>query len=374
MMQKGLKIIGVIFCIFMIIIPVYANSEYTNIEAKVVENNGKKEIKQDNDVVKEVQDVTIRILEGDYENEEHNVEYVLSENKENENSKDELSKDNRVLVNIEEEEGEISSITIQEIVRTNDLWLPLAVLIVLLLLIGGKKGIKPIIICALVFLIIFFVFFGGLSKGWNSVLMSIITAVAINIVVSIGLNGIGNKSFIVALSSTIEALICGAIALGYFKLTKLSGEILNISIFKLAFNIKELLYSGAILSSCGFSLYISTQIANYLESLKKEDKNTTWKQLFKLGLKEGIEKVTNIIYIPMLLYLCSAITLMVVEIENSINNETMIIMISYLINVCIGAVIIVPIISFLYAFLNRNKIFYKMKSDNIIEGQRSLKL
>ena len=374
MIQKGLKIIGVIFCIFMIIIPVYANSEYTNIEAKVVENNGKKEIKQDNDVVKEVQDVTIRILEGDYENEEHNVEYVLSENKENENSKDELSKDNRVLVNIEEEEGEISSITIQKIVRTNDLWLPLAVLIVLLLLIGGKKGIKPIIICALVFLIIFFVFFGGLSKGWNSVLMSIITAVAINIVVSIGLNGIGNKSFIVALSSTIEALICGAIALGYFKLTKLSGEILNISIFKLAFNIKELLYSGAILSSCGFSLYISTQIANYLESLKKEDKNTTWKQLFKLGLKEGIEKVTNIIYIPMLLYLCSAITLMVVEIENSINNETMIIMISYLINVCIGAVIIVPIISFLYAFLNRNKIFYKMKSDNIIEGQRSLKL
>ena len=52
MIQKGLKIIGVIFCIFMIIIPVYANSEYTNIEAKVVENNGKKEIKQDNDVVR----------------------------------------------------------------------------------------------------------------------------------------------------------------------------------------------------------------------------------------------------------------------------------------------------------------------------------
>ena len=369
-----LKIMMIIGSLVVISIPVYAQAEDNDVDAKVIKNLGTEEVKQENGITQEIQSVTIRILEGEYENEEHDVKYVLSENIENQNSKDELLEDNKIRVNIQESDGEISSISIQEITEKKDVFILLFVFLALVLLIGRKKAIKPIIICLLTVLSIYFIFIYSTSKGWNMLLMSFVTVLVVNIIISVILNGIGRKASIVVMSSMLGVAICGLTAFIYFKFTQLPERIWNISIFEFSFNIKELLNSGVVLTSSGICLYLSSIIANYLENLKREDRNINWKQLLKLGIEEGMNHFTNILYIPILLYLCSAITLIFVEISGTIYNETITMILVYLIHIGIGAIVTVPIASVLYSFMNRNKIFFKTKSDNIIEGQRSLKL
>ena len=369
-----LKIMMIIGSLVVISIPVYAQAEDNDVDAKVIKNLGTEEVKQENGITQEIQSVTIRILEGEYENEEHDVKYVLSENIENQNSKDELLEDNKIRVNIQENDGEISSISIQEITEKKDVFILLFVFLALVLLIGRKKAIKPIIICLLTVLSIYFIFIYSTSKGWNMLLMSFVTVLVVNIIISVILNGIGRKASIVVMSSMLGVAICGLTAFIYFKFTQLPERIWNISIFEFSFNIKELLNSGVVLTSSGICLYLSSIIANYLENLKREDRNINWKQLLKLGIEEGMNHFTNILYIPILLYLCSAITLIFVEISGTIYNETITMILVYLIHIGIGAIVTVPIASVLYSFMNRNKIFFKTKSDNIIEGQRSLKL
>ena len=367
-MKKYLfKTIIIILCLTIgVAVPICAKSEYTNVEAKVVENHGTTQVKQDNETVQEVQNVTIRILEGEYEDEEHNAQYILSDNVENKNSKDALEEENRILVNIQEDEGEITSIVVQEIIKQYDITYIILLFIVLLIVIGRKKGIKPIIISILTVLAIYFILINSISKGWNLLLMSVVTSLVIQILTSIIINGIGRKSTIVVLSSIIGVGISGVIAFVYFKITQISGNILNVSIDHIHLDIKQILYSGVILSSTGICLYISSTIATYLENIKKEDKSVGWKQLTKMGIDEGMNQITNIVSIPILLYLCSAITLIAIVTSNNSHNETIAIIIEYLVNICVGGIITVPVIAF--------KIFFKTKSDNIIEGQRSLKL
>ena len=87
-----------------------------------------------------------------------------------------------------------------------------------------------------------------------------------------------------------------------------------------------------------------------------------------------MNQINHMIYFHILLFLGSIATLIMLTISNNIHYQTVTVIIAYLINIEISSIITVPIISILYSFLNRNKMFYKTKSDNIIEGQRSLKL
>ena len=67
-----------------------------------------------------MQNVTIRILEGEYENEEYEMSYIISENVEDSiTSNIELKKDDNVLVNIEEKDGEVTNITYKEKIDRN---------------------------------------------------------------------------------------------------------------------------------------------------------------------------------------------------------------------------------------------------------------
>lgn len=374
-MKKYLwKIILLFFCVLWIAHPIKAQNAYTNIEAKVIKTQGTEKIKKENEAFQEVQNVTIRILEGEYENEEYDVQYVLSESEKTANAKDPLVEDNRVLIDIQEEEGEISSITIQEIIKQNNLYLLLALCVALFLIVGRKKAVKPLGICMTTAFVIYFVFMAHLQKGWNLLLLSAITAVAFHVFVSIFINGIGRRATITIFASLISVGLSGIIAFFYYQYTKLSGQLFHISILNISVHIKDVFNASVILSSSGICFYLASVITQSLEKLKKEDKNITWKCLTKLGIEEGVSTFTNISYLPMLLCFCSATTLIAIAFTNNMNEEIISLILAYLIHVFIASMIVILIASFLYSFLNRNKIFYKMKSENIIEGQRSLKL
>ena len=63
----------------IITLPVYAENEVINVKAKVVENKGIEEIQKENESTKKVQNLKVRILEGEFENEEYEMQYIITE-------------------------------------------------------------------------------------------------------------------------------------------------------------------------------------------------------------------------------------------------------------------------------------------------------
>ena len=57
MRRKILKIVMVALCIIAIILPIYAESEYKNIEAKVVKVLGTEEVQKENGIKQKVQNL-----------------------------------------------------------------------------------------------------------------------------------------------------------------------------------------------------------------------------------------------------------------------------------------------------------------------------
>ena len=110
-MKKSIFIILVIiFSMLATNLSVYAQSEENNVKAKVIENNGTKEVEQENTPTQIMQNVKIRILEGEYENEEYELVYEISQDLNNCISNVELKEKDNILVRIDEIDGEIVSI------------------------------------------------------------------------------------------------------------------------------------------------------------------------------------------------------------------------------------------------------------------------
>ena len=65
---------------------------------------------------------------------------------------------------------------------------------------------------------------------------------------------------------------------------------------------------------------------------------------------------------------------MVVTVRNGVNIEEIETESVCAISGGVGIVYTVPITASIFAFVNRNKEVYKMKSENIVEGKRSLKI
>lgn len=374
-MKKKL-VIAILMALIVLtgIVQVYAQTEYESVKAQVVEDKGTQEVKQEDGTTKKTQSTEVRILEGEYENEEYEMEYVLTDDVESVNAKPDLKENDSVIVNIQEKDGEISSIQVQDIVRHNYIIYMGIIFLVLILIIGRKKAIRPILIFLIIVATVYFIFITNIQEGANIILMSVITSFIITLATSVIINGFNKKMLMVVICAIIEIGISGIFVYVLFDILKLSGEMMNVEISNISINIKSLVCSGAIITCSGVCTMLAGLIINYLENIKKADQGITVRALFICGLDKGMDIITKIIGILVLLYLCGAPTLVTFITEEGFNNETVLTIISYLFIVSISAVITVPVASIIYSVLNKNKMFYKVKSDNIIKGQRSLKL
>lgn len=245
------RIIAIILIFFLLIttFSVYAQNEYTNLKAKVVESI-KIEEKEENGKTKKVQQLNIRMLEGDYEQEEYEMEYVLSEDIEQPNIKPQLQKNDLILVNISENEGEISNIDFQELINYHyEIYIIVIVLIALALIFKKNKVTIPVISLLLSIAVIYFIFVMNISKNINLIILAAITSIIIVLLTSIISNGINKKTFIMVLFNLIGIVLNTGIIYILVSIIGLSGNLWCGGIVKEYINIKDLILSIGIISS-----------------------------------------------------------------------------------------------------------------------------
>lgn len=250
------KLIVTIFIILIVIANVvhsYAKSDEESVKAQIIEINSLEEVSNENELKKKVQNITVRILEGEYENEEYNMSYVISEDIENAIiSNVELKEDENILVHILEKEGEVTSVTyIKKINNNHTEYLIGSILVIVLIIIGIKKGLVQIIVYCMTIVLVIFLLIFSMKMGWNLILVSSVVAFLITVFYITRANGINNKTFVMILGSIISIAFAGILMSILFDVMGLTN--INIKITDNFVNIKDLICSCIIVVSCGIS-------------------------------------------------------------------------------------------------------------------------
>lgn len=355
-----------------------------HIKAKIIEAGKKYERERTSGGKEVVQNVKVKILEGEEKDEKFDTVYVLTYDLENKIIGYELNEGNIVYVSIQEENGE-AKITVQDVVRQNYLIGLVIFFFASIILVGRKKGIKAIIGLIITVLAVFFVLLAAIFKGYNAILVSIGTCFIITILTFAILGGWNKKTVSAALGTIGGIVLAGIIATVFGYIAKLSGggkeEAILLSVASnVKFNYRDLLFAEIIVSALGACMDVGMSIASSLSELKIKKPTMTAKELFKSGMNIGgdmIGTMTNTLILSfigsslllVLLYMSSSITVMEV-----INIEAIVTESVCALSGSIGIVYTVPITAAIFAFINRDKNVYKVKSENIVEGQRSLKI
>ncbi len=361
-----------------------SNDIITDTFAKVIEAKEVREIVTGS-MKDKVQEVTIEITEGDYIGEEFTTDFVLSYDIEGKILAYELEKGDKVLVQLAEDANGNVTATVQDVVRSNYIFLMFGFFLFSIVLVGGKRGVKAIIGLLLTIIFIYFILIKRIFAGDNAILMTILTSMLIIGGTFIVIGGINKKILTAAIGTLGGVISAGGIALFFNHLAKMSGACedaiqLSINMSSISFNFRDLLFVGIIISAIGACMDVGMSIASSLDEIKMKNPDITWKELFKSGMNIGRDVIGTMTNTLILAYVGGSLTLILLfmacnmSFTEILNKETIAEQVIAAIAGSIGVVYTVPITSFAYSILNKDRVIYNKTSENKINGKRSLKI
>lgn len=373
------------------------NSEYSNdaelIESsdsvtdtygKIIEVKGTKEVKTGT-VVDRVQEVKVEIIDGEYIGEEFDTTYTLSYDIAGKIMAYELDVGDKVLVQLSEDsEGNVTA-TVQDVVRSGYIIGMFIVFLLSIVLVGGKKGIKAILGLIYTIVLIYLIMIKGIFKGDNAIISSIGTSMLVILGTFIIIGGFNKKITTAAIGTLGGVVSAGLMALIFNHLAKMSGACedaiqLSVSMSTINFDFRDLLFAGIIVSALGACMDVGMSIASSLDEIKMKNSDITWKELFKSGMNIGRDVIGTMTNTLILAYVGSSLTLILLfmacnmNIVEILNKETIAEQVISAIAGSMGVIYTVPITSFIYSILNKDRVIYKKNSENRIDGKRSLKI
>lgn len=333
----------------------------------------------------QVQEVTIEIIEGDYIGEEFTTDFVLSYDIDGKILAYELDKGDKVMVQLAEDaEGNVTA-TVQDVVRSNYIILMFLFFLASIVLVGGKRGIKAIIGLLLTIIFIYVILVKRIFAGDNAIITTVVTAMLIIGATFIVIGGINKKILTAAIGTLGGVITAGGVALFFNHLAKMSGACedaiqLSINMSTISFNFRDLLFVGIIISALGACMDVGMSIASSLDEIKMKNSDITWKELLKSGMNIGRDVIGTMTNTLILAYVGGSLTLILLfmacdmEFTEILNKETIAEQVIAAIAGSIGVVYTVPITSFVYSVLNKDRVIYNKTSENKINGKRSLKI
>ena len=337
-------------------------------------------------VTEKVQEVTVEITEGDYIGDEFTTNYVLSYDIDGKILAYELDVGNKVSVQIVESADGSITVTVLDVVRANYIGVMFAIFLLSVVIIGGTKGVKAIVGLLYTIALIYLVMIKGIFNGQDAIANSIITTILVIVgtFIIIG-TGINKKILTAAIGTVGGVLSAGIMALIFNNLAKLTGAgedaiQLSINMTSINFNFRELLFAGILVSALGACMDVGMSIASSLDEIKMKNPDITWQELFKSGMNIGRDVIGTMTNTLILAYVGGSLTLILLfmasnmNIYEILNKETIAEQVISAVAGSMGVVYTVPITSFVYSILNRDKVIYKKTSENKLNGKRSLKI
>ena len=192
------------------------------------------------------------------------------------------------------------------------------VFIALILLFGGRKGIRTVLSLALTCLSLFFVFIPSILAGFNIHLVTILVCIFI-IAVSFALTGGANrKSLAAAIGCTGGVIFSGVIYLLMEKIMKLTGfysdatSRLNQIFSEHPLNLKGVVFAMVTIGALGATMDVAMSIASSLEEIKSGGFRSSRYAMIKSGLNIGKDIMGTMTNTLILAYIGSSLVTVVI--------------------------------------------------------------
>ena len=189
--------------------------------------------------------------------------------------------------------GQLDLQTVYNVDRSLPIYLYIAVFLILLCIVGGKKGVKSAVSLLFTFICFVFLFFPMILRGIWPIIAAMITSAIVLGVSMYLLNGWTRKSGIAFLATLGGLLISGAAAIIFGHAVNLSGY--NVSnIENLMFvaqntmiDVGQILFAGILFASLGAVMDIAMDVTSACAEIVKHNPYISRKALFQAGMNVG---------------------------------------------------------------------------------------
>ncbi len=197
----------------------------------------------------------------------------------------------KLVVYIEDYNDGTWSLQIQDFWRLPILIWFILFFLVLMAIIGGKKGLRAIASLVLSILLIFKVLIPLIIIGWNPVWTSLAIAILITVLTLLIISGFHKKTYSAILGTTaglfvavILAMIFGNLA----HLTGLSSEEARMLVSRFPdLEPRGVLFGSIIIGAIGAVMDVSMSISSSINEIKQHNPNIGYKELVKSGMNVG---------------------------------------------------------------------------------------
>ncbi len=268
----------------------------------------------------------------------------------------------KVIAIVSESNGELVT-SVYGYNRAPALYAIVALFLLSILVIGGKRGLYSVIGLVFTFISILWFFLPAIYRGWSPILAAIVVVVLTTLVTMYLVGGFTAKATSAVLGTILGVLAAGVLAWIFGKITHVTGynvsDIENLIYVQeeTGIQVGELLFAGILIAALGAVMDVSMSISSTLQELHEQNPTMTARQLCRSGMTVGRDMMGTMSNTLILAFAGGSINTIVMfyaydyEYLQLINLFDMAIEIIQGISASMGVILTVPFVSCIGAWL-----------------------
>ena len=306
-----------------------------------------------------VQSVEIRILNRDLRGHETTINNTLTGNYIS------LSPGNRIIVHGEGTviDGEYNFF-FEGIDRQNPIIWMVLIFVVCIVAVGKLNGVKSLLSLGLIFVLIVFGLIPLLLRGYDPIILSILTCILATLI-NFGICfGISKKSISATIGVAGGLVVAGIIAYIFSTITRVGfahgdAQMLQYLPGGGDFNFRGLLFAGIIIATLGACLDVAISISSSLTEIKHQNPSVTDKELIKSGLNIGRDIMGTMVNTLILVYTGGSLSTILILVgfemgfSQIINLQSIATEIISGLSGSLGLIFVIPFTVFAFIFINK---------------------
>lgn len=265
------------------------------------------------------QKVQIKVLTGQFKGTVQTLDNMLTGNPAYDIS---LNKGDKVVLHLEAKNTEVNSVDdvdffIADIKRDYSLEAFAALFMILLVVIGRKKGVFSLVSIIATISLMFFVLVPLILHGVNPVVSAVVVGILSTIITIYLVGGFNSKSSAAIIGTGLSLIFAGGMSLAAIWMARLTGFAGEESMFLYStrpdLSFKGILAASMIIAALGALMDTGVSIASSVNEIYETDKKLTVNQLFKSGMNIGKDIIGTMSNTLILVYLGSALPLVLLS-------------------------------------------------------------
>lgn len=265
------------------------------------------------------QKVQIKVLTGQFKGTVQTLDNMLTGNPAYDIS---LNKGDKVVLHLEAKNTEVNSVDdvdffIADVKRDYSLEAFAALFMILLVIIGRKKGVFSLVSIIATISLMFFVLVPLILHGVNPVVSAVVAGILSTIITIYLVGGFNSKSSAAIIGTGLSLIFAGGMSLAAIWMARLTGFAGEESMFLYStrpdLSFKGILAASMIIAALGALMDTGVSIASSVNEIYETDKKLTVNQLFKSGMNIGKDIIGTMSNTLILVYLGSALPLVLLS-------------------------------------------------------------